>query len=110
MVPGKILDDATSGSGPHFVYDFRMPIQMLQRRRNCAHVSRLYDDSLNSTTDDIARLARGDLRQSARRRFVRDFGAAFPLRGENVDCPLVEIILRVAHEPNDTNIIPPELL
>src|SRR4029077_15803810 len=110
MVPGKILHDATSGGSAHFLHDFRMPIQMLKRRCNCVHISWLYDDSLNSITNHIARLARGDLRQSARRRFVRDFRAAFPLRGKNVDCPLVEIILRVAHEPDNTNIIPPELL
>ena len=53
---------------------------------------------------------RGDLRQSAGRRFVRDFRAAFPLRGENVDCSLVEIILWIANEPDNANIIAPELL
>src|SRR5262249_54647565 len=70
MVPGKILHDATSGSNAHFFNDLRMPIQMLKRRRDCAHISRLYDDSVNSVTHYVARLARSDLRQSARRRFV----------------------------------------
>ena len=110
MVPGKILHDATSGGHAHFLHDFRMPVQMLQRRRNCVHVPRLYDDSLNSITNHIACLARGDLRQSARCRFVCDFRTAFPLLGKNVDCPLVEIILRVSDEPNNANIIAPELL
>ena len=110
MVPGKILYNATSGGSAHFLHYFAMPIQMLERRRNCIHISGLYDDSLDSITDHITRLMRGDLRQSARCRFVRHFRAAFPLRGKNMNCPLVEIILRIANESDNANIIAPELL
>ena len=87
-----------------------MPIQMLQRCRNCLHISGLHDHTLNSIADHIARLARGDLRQSARSGFICDLRAAFPLRGENMDRVLAEIILRVTHEPDDANVIAPELL
>src|SRR4249919_1985159 len=101
MVPGKILDDATSGGSAHFLHDLSMPVQMLQCRRDCVNIAGLYDDSLNSITHHIARLTRGDLRQSARRCFVGDFRAAFPLRGENVDCSLVEVIFWIANEPDN---------
>ena len=83
---------------------------MLQRSRNRVHISRFHDDSLNSVTNHITRFTRGDLRQSARRRFIRDFRAAFPLRGENVERSLVEIILRVTHKADDANVITPELV
>ena len=61
---------------------------------------------------DTSRLAvaQEDERQSARRRFIRDFRAAFPLRGENVERSLVEIILRVTHKADDANVITPELV
>src|SRR5947207_9211380 len=101
MVPGKIVDDATSGGSAHFLKDFRMPVQMLQRGPNCVHISRLYDDALNSITNYIARFVRGDLRQSACCRFVRDLRATFPLRGENVDCSLAEIILWITNKPDN---------
>src|SRR4030095_8419336 len=110
MVPGKILDNATSGGGAHFLHDLRVLIQMLQRRRNCVYISRLYDNAFDSITDYIDGFARGDLRQSGCRGLTRYFRAAFPLGGENVYCPLVEIILRIADEPDDANIIAPELL
>ena len=86
-----------------------MPIQMLQPVRNCVHISRFHDDSLNSVADHITRFTRGDLRQSARRRFIRDFLTDFPLRRVNVKRSLVEIILGVAHKADDANVITPEL-
>src|SRR5262245_9205126 len=110
MIPGEILDYATSGSAAHFVDDFPMPIQMLQSGRNRVHIAWLYDHSFNSITDHIASLARGDLRQSARRRFISDLCTAFPLGWENVDCSLVEIILRIPYESDNANIVAPELL
>src|SRR4029077_5351632 len=110
MVPGEILNHAKPRRAAHLLNDFRMPVQMLERRGDPADIARLHNDSLNAIAHDIACLARGDLRQAACRRLVCDFGAPLPLRGENMDRPLAEIILRVADKSYDANVITPELL
>src|SRR6266404_275727 len=110
MVPGEILDYATSSRGALLFDDFRMSIQMLERSCDRVHVSRLHDDSFNAIAHHVACLARGDLRQRARRRFICDLGAPLPLRRKNVNRPLAEIVLRVTHKSYDANVIAPELL
>ena len=61
----------------------------------------------DAVVHDVAGFARGDLRQPAGRRFVDDLRAPFALRRENVDRPLAQIILHVAREPDDLDIVPP---
>ena len=70
MVPGKILDYATSRGSAHFLNDLRMLVQMLERRCDGADICRLHDDAFDAIAHNIARFARGDLRQRAGRRFV----------------------------------------
>src|SRR6476660_10328594 len=110
MVPGEILNHATSCGAAHLLNDLRMSIQMLQRSCDCLDISWFYDDSLNTIAHHIARLARSDLGQCARRRLIRDFGAPFPLRRKHMHRGLVEIILRIAHESDDANVIAPKFL
>src|SRR5258708_7593437 len=98
MVPGEILNYAKSRRTAHLLNDFGMPIQMLERRCDAAHIARLQDDSLDAIAHHIACLACGDLRQGARRRLVCDFGAPLPLRRKNMNRALTEIILRVTHK------------
>src|SRR6266436_880674 len=110
MVPGEILDYATSSRGALLFDDFRMFIQMLERSCDRVHVSRLHDDSFNAIAHHVACLARGDLRQRARRRFICNLGAPLPLRRKNVNRALAEIILRIPHKSYDTDVIAPEFL
>ncbi len=110
MVPGEILNYATSCRGAHLFNDFKMSIQMLKRRCDRVHISRLHNDSFDAIADYIACLARGDLRQSARRRFICNLGAPLPLRRKNVNRALAEIILRVTDKSYDANVIAPEFL
>src|ERR1043166_669877 len=104
MVPREILNYATPCRASHLLNDLRMPIQMLQCCCDGADISWFHDDSLNAIAHHIACLARRDLRQRARRRFICDFGASFPLRRKNMHRGLIEIILRVAYEPDDANV------
>src|SRR3954447_10702615 len=110
MVPSEILDDATSGSGAHLFHDVWIAIQMLKSICYGGYVSRLHDHSFNLIAHHVACLARGDLRQCTRRRFVGNLGAPLPLRRENVNASLVQIIFRVPHEADDSNVVTPELL
>src|SRR5262249_49797156 len=110
MIPGEILDYAMSRRGAHFLHDLRMSVQVFQRCRDRVHISWFHNNALSAIADDVAGLARGDLRQTACRRFICDLSAAFPLRRENVDRALAEIILRVTHESNRANVVAPELL
>src|SRR6266404_8518196 len=83
---------------------------MLERCRDRLDVSRSHDDSLNAVAHDIASFACGDLRQRAGGRLIGDFCATFPLRGENMNCALAEIIFRIAHKSHKANVFAPELL
>src|SRR6266704_2764355 len=87
-----------------------MSMQMLQCRCDGVDIPWLHDDSLNAIAHHVACLARSDLRQRARRCLICDFGAPLPLRRKNMHRGLVEIILRIAHESDDANIIAPKFL
>ena len=109
MVPRKIFHYTMPRGAPHPFNDFRMPMQMLEPRRDRFDISRLHDESLYAIAHNVTCLARGDLRQRAGSRFLRHFRAAFPLRGKIVDGALTEIILRIAYKSDNANIIAPEL-
>src|SRR6266700_5892226 len=83
---------------------------MLERSDDCLNIPRSYDYSLHAIAHYIARLARGDLRETAGGRLIGNLGAAFPVRRKNMDRALAEIILRIRHKSHDTNVIAPELL
>src|SRR5438128_10207146 len=108
MVPDEILTYATSCRGAHLFNDFRMSIQMLKRRCDRVHISRLHNDSFDAIAHHIACLARGDLRQRARGRFICDLGAPLPLRRKNMNRALAEIILRDTDKSYISNVITPE--
>src|SRR6266478_7271414 len=110
MVPGEILSYPTPRRGAHLFNDFRMSIQMLERHCDRVHIPRLHNNSFNAIAHHIACLARGDLRQRARRRFICDLGASLPLRRKNVNGALAEITLRVRHKSYDANVVAPEFL
>src|SRR5206468_10043123 len=110
MVPGEVLNYATPRRGAHLFNDFRMFMQVLKRRCDRVHISRLPNDSFDAIAHHIARLACGDLRQPARGRLICDLGAPLPLRRENMNRALAEIILRVTDKSYDANVIVPEFL
>src|SRR5437762_7548883 len=110
MVPREILNYAMSGRCTHLFDDFRMVMQMLERRRDSINVPRLYDYSFNTIAHHVACLLRGDLRQCACRGFISHFRAPLPLRRKNMDTALVQIIFRVADKSHDANVVAPELL
>src|SRR5260370_42096587 len=83
---------------------------MLDRCRYRIDVYRSHDDSLDAVAHDIASFACGDLRQRAGGRLIGDFGATFPLRGENMNRALAEIIFRIVHKSHQSNVVAPELL
>ena len=110
MVPGEILHDALARGDAHARDDFGMIVKMPDCVRETIDIARRHDDAFHAVDDHIARFARRDLRQTARGRFVGDFGAAFASGGEGVDRSLFEVILRILHEANDANIIAPKTL
>src|SRR6266403_331543 len=83
---------------------------MLERCRDRLDVSRSHNDSLDAVAHDVASFACGDLRQRAGGRLIGDFGATFPLRGENMNRALAKIIFRILHKSHEANVIAPELL
>jgi hypothetical protein len=109
MVPGEIFYDALTRCVAQALHDFRMPVQMFECRHNCVDISGLDDDSLYSIAHYVAGFARRDDWQTASRRLVNNFRAAFPLRRENVDGALVQIIFRVAHKSDRLDVVAPKL-
>jgi len=93
MIPGEVFNYAAPRCAAHPLDDFGMPTQVLERGSDGINISRFHDDSLHTITYHIARLAGGDLRQTAGGRFIGNLGAAFPLRRKNMDRALAEIIL-----------------
>ncbi len=83
---------------------------MLERCGDRLNISRLHDNSIHAIAHNIARLARGDLRQPAGGCFICDFGATLPLRRKNMNRALAEIIFRIVHKSYNANVIAPELL
>src|SRR5438046_10319937 len=83
---------------------------MLERCGDRLNISRLDDNSIHAIAHNIARLARGDLRQPAGGCFICDFGATLPLRRQNANRALAEIIFRIVHKSHNANVIAPELL
>jgi hypothetical protein len=110
MVPGEILHHAFSRGRPHLDHDFGVAIQMFERRRNPVDIPRLHDDSFDPVTDNVARFACSNGRQTAGSRFIDRFCAALPLRWKNVNASLVKIILRVAHKADCADVFASELL
>src|SRR6266446_5793434 len=108
MVPGKIFNYAPPGRAAHLFNHFRMSIKIFECGRDGIDVSRPDNDSFHLVAHNISRLARRDLRQTAGRSFICDFGAALPLRRKNVHCALVEIILRITHKPERADAVAPE--
>src|SRR2546430_5080983 len=109
MVPGEIFDDALPRRAAHALNNFRMAIQMLDRRRDCIDIAGLDDNSFHAIADDIAGFARGDHWQARRGRFVNGFGAAFESRRKNVNRSLVQIIFQIGFETEDANVFAPKL-
>src|SRR6266487_601484 len=110
MVPGKIFNDPAPRRSAHLFNRFRMSIEIFERGRDRIDVSRPDNNSLDLIAHDIARFPSGDLRQTAGRRFIRDFGASLPLRGKDVHRALAEITLRIADKPQGADVIAPEFL
>src|SRR4029450_5321707 len=108
MVPCEIFNYATSRGAAHLLDDFRMSMQMLERRCDCVDITRLYNNSFHAVAHYIACFTCGDLRQRACRGFICHFGAAFPLRRKNMYRALVKIILRVAYKSHYADVIAPE--
>ena len=73
-------------------------------------IARRHNDAIDSVTHHIARFAGDHLRQTAGRRLISDLGAAFQLRGKNVDRRLTQIFFHVAREPDGANVAAPEFL
>src|SRR6267142_5577483 len=109
MVPCEIFNYATSRGAAHLLNDFRMPVQMLECRRDRVDVTWLHDNSFHAIAHHIACFTRGDLGQRTCRGFICHFGAAFPLRRKNMYRTLVKIILRVARKSHYPDVIAPEL-
>src|ERR1041385_44853 len=109
MVPREIFHYPMSCRAAHSLNDFRMPVQMLQGGCDSTDIPWFHDDSFDAIAHYVACLTRGYLRQRARRCLVRHFGAALPLRRENVYHALVEVILRIAHKSDNANVIAPKL-
>src|SRR5215212_1708401 len=91
MVPGEIVHDPLPRRQAHPFDRFRVIVQMPDRFGERIDIGRRNDQSLDVMGDDVAGLARRDLRQAAGRRFVGDFGTAFALRGEDVRRRLAQI-------------------
>src|SRR5260370_20239066 len=110
MVPGEIFHCALSRCAPHARDNLRMAIQMLDRGRDGIDISRLNDNSFHAVAYHIPRFAGRDHGQAGGGRFVNRFGAAFQPRWKNVNRTLTEIILEIAFETDNANILAPELL
>ena len=82
MVPREIFHHPFPRREAHPLHDFRMIIEVLNRRRERIDIRRRNDDPLHAVLHHVARFARRDLRQPAGRRLVGDFRAAFALRGK----------------------------
>ncbi len=83
---------------------------MLDRGRDGIHVSGLNHNSFHAVADHVPRFAGGDHGQAGCGRFVNRFGATFQPRWKNVNRSLIEIILEIAFETENANILAPELL
>ena len=110
MVPREIFHCALSRCAPHARDNLWTPIQMLDRGRDCIDISRLNDNSFYAIAHYVARFAGRDHGQAGGGRFVNRFGAAFQPRWKNVNRTLIEIILEIAFETENANILAPELL
>src|SRR4051812_33368236 len=109
MVPSEIVDNPAPGRLTHPFHLFRMPIELEDRGRKIADVSRLNDNAFDPIVYDIAGFTSRDLRQAASRRLVNDLGASLALGRENVDGPLAEVIFNVALEADDPDVVTPVL-
>src|SRR5207244_13005694 len=65
MAPSEIFNDAAPRPVAHPLNDFRMSLEMLERRRDGIDISWPDDDSFNPIAHDIARFPGRDLRQAA---------------------------------------------
>src|SRR5437867_440231 len=108
MVPGEIFNDPTPRRLAHLFNPFRMSIEIFEPGRDRVHISRPDNNSLDLIAHHIPRFPSRDLRQTAGRRFIRNFGTSFPLRWENVHRALAEITLWIAHEAQGADVIAPE--
>src|SRR5947207_2294251 len=81
---------------------------MLNRARDCLDIPGLNNDSFYAVPHHVTRLSRRNHRQSARGRFVNCFRAAFQTRRENVNRSLIEIVLGVALETENANVLTAE--
>src|SRR5260370_25574352 len=108
MLPREIFHHALSGSGAHARNNLRMARQMLNRRRDCIDIAGLDDDSFHAVAHNVAGFTGGNHRQTTSGRFVNRLGAAFQPRRKNVNGSLIEIILEIAFEAENANILAPE--
>ena len=79
MIPCEIFHDAFARRDAHPLHHLGMIVKMPNRAGQRVDVSRGHDDAFDSVHNNIARFARRDLRQPARRRFVSNFRAALAL-------------------------------
>src|SRR5207253_9136510 len=66
------------------------------------------DESFHSFANDVALFTVSNYRQTTSSRFVNRLGAAFQPRRKNVNRSLIEIILEIALEAENANILAPE--
>src|SRR6266571_3131559 len=108
MIPSKIFHHAPPRRLTHALNNFGMAIQILDRGSNGIDISRLHNDPLDAVAYYVARFARGDYRQAASCSFVDRLGAAFQTRRKNVYRSLIEIILGIAYESEDSDVVAPK--
>ena len=109
MIPGEILDNALTCGPAHSLHKIRIIVQPADCGGDCIHIAGLHDNALNSIADDIAAFAGCDCRQAASGRFVNRFCAAFPLRWENIDRALTQVVLQITRKSQHFNIVSREL-
>src|SRR5262245_60264076 len=98
MVPREIFHHALPCREAHPFHDFRMIIELLNRRRERIDICRRDDDSLDAVLDYVARFACRDLRKTTGRRLVSDFGTPFALRGKNMNGRRAKIFFGVVRK------------
>src|SRR5437588_1415104 len=104
MVPGEIFHNPLPRRLAHPLDDFRMPVEMFDRRRDGINIARANDDSFDAIADNVAGFAGRDHWQTTSGRFVNGFRAAFEAGWKDVNRSLTEIIFEIAFKTEDTNI------
>src|SRR5678815_3586679 len=110
MIPREIFHHALPCREAHPFHDCRMIIELLNRRRERIDIRRRDDYSLDAVLDYVARFACRDLRETTSRRLVSDFGAAFALRGKNMNGRRAQIFFGFARKADHFHALVREFL